>query len=104
MACAAISAVIEAILEEKLMEQVKTVSDRIRSSCVVGPVHAVQGRGLLLGLRTRPPAREVRDALLERDIIAGTSGDPHVLRLLPPLTLGETEVDRLAGALEEISP
>lgn len=104
MACAAISAVIEAIREENLMERVKTVSDSIRSSCVVGPVHAVQGRGLLLGLRTRPPARDVRDALLERDIIAGTSGDPHVLRLLPPLTLGETEVDRLAQALKEISP
>ncbi len=104
MACAAISAVIKAIIEENLMERVRTVSEKIRSSCVLGPVHAIQGRGLLLGLRTRPPARVVRDALLERDIIAGTSGDPNVLRLLPPLTLGETEVELLAGALEEISP
>jgi 4-aminobutyrate aminotransferase-like enzyme len=45
----------------------------------------------------------VRDALLERDILAGTSGDPNILRLLPPLTLGEAEVDRLARALKEIS-
>ena len=42
-------------------------------------------------------------ALLERDILAGTSGDPNILRLLPPLTLGEAEVDRLARALKEIS-
>jgi acetylornithine/succinyldiaminopimelate/putrescine aminotransferase len=103
MACAAISAVIKAILEENLMEQVKTVSERIRSTCVVGPVHAIQGRGLLLGLRTGAPARVVRDALLERDILAGTSGDPNILRLLPPLTLGEAEVDRLARALKEVS-
>ena len=103
MACAAISAVIKAILEENLMEQVRAVSERIRSTCVLGPVHAIQGRGLLLGLRTGPPARVVRDALLERDILAGTSGDPNILRLLPPLTLGEAEVDRLARALKEIS-
>ena len=104
MACAAISAVIKAILEESLMERVSTVSERIRSTCVVGPVHAIQGRGLLLGLRTGPPARIVRDALLERDILAGTSGDPNILRLLPPLTLGEADADRLARALKEISP
>jgi 4-aminobutyrate aminotransferase-like enzyme len=45
----------------------------------------------------------VRDALLERDILAGTSGDAHVLRLLPPLILETRHVEQLARALDEIT-
>ena len=56
-------------------------------SCVVGPVTAHQGAGLLVGLRTRRPAKEVQAELLECGILAGTASDPHVLRLLPPYIL-----------------
>jgi acetylornithine/succinyldiaminopimelate/putrescine aminotransferase len=103
VACAAISAVVGAILDEGLLERVRRTSAAIRSRCVTGPVETVHGRGLLVGLRTRPPARVVRDALLERDILAGTSGDPHVLRLLPPLILETIHVEQLARALDEIA-
>ena len=38
--------------------------------------------------------------LLERDILTGTSGDPHVVRLLPPFVLDESQhVDALRDAL-----
>jgi acetylornithine/N-succinyldiaminopimelate aminotransferase len=104
VACAAICAVIGAIREERLLDRVGRVSELVRSSCIGGVVQSVQGRGLLIGLRTTPPARVVRDALLERDILAGTSGDPNVLRLLPPLILEAEHVARLADALQEISP
>jgi acetylornithine/succinyldiaminopimelate/putrescine aminotransferase len=103
VACAAISAVVGAILDEGLLDRVQRTSAAIRSLCVTGPVESVQGRGLLVGLRTRPPARVVRDALLERDILAGTSGDAHVLRLLPPLILETRHVEQLARALDEIT-
>ena len=104
LACAAICAVLRAIHEEALLERVQAVSAQIRATCVVGPVESIQGRGFLLGLRTRPRAALVRDALLQRDIFAGTSADPHVLRLLPPLTLAADDADRLAGALAEVGP
>jgi acetylornithine/succinyldiaminopimelate/putrescine aminotransferase len=99
---AAIAAVIETIREEKLLDNVRAVSAQIRKSCMVGPVESIQGQGFLLGLRTKPRAAQVRDALLERDILAGTSADPHVLRLLPSLTLTGEHVERLATALGEI--
>jgi acetylornithine/succinyldiaminopimelate/putrescine aminotransferase len=102
LACAAIVAVIGAIEDEGLLPRVRQLSDAMRARCLVGPVTAVQGRGFLLGLRCTRPAREVRDALLERDILTGTSGDPHVLRLLPPLVLAESHVDQLVDALSEI--
>jgi acetylornithine/succinyldiaminopimelate/putrescine aminotransferase len=102
VACAAIVAVIGAIEDEGLLARVRRLSAALRERCKVGPVTGVQGRGFLLGLRCRRPAREVRDALLERDILAGTSGDPNVLRLLPPLVLADEHVDMLESALAEI--
>lgn len=102
VAAAAIEAVIDTIAAESLLENVRRVSERIRATCLSGPVEAMQGKGFLLGLKTRTPAAKLRDALLERDILTGTSADPHVLRLLPPLTLNGEHVERLATALGEI--
>jgi|HubBroStandDraft_3_1064219.scaffolds.fasta_scaffold02850_2 acetylornithine/N-succinyldiaminopimelate aminotransferase len=102
LACALIEAVIETLTEEGLPARVGPLAQRIRESCQVGPVTAVQGEGLLLGLRTTRPAREVQAELLARGILAGTSADPHVVRLLPPLVITEAQVDELAAALAEI--
>ncbi len=99
LACAVVEAVIDAIEGEGLLDNVRRLSQQIRSSCVTGPVTGTQGEGFLLGLRTRPPAKEVHAALLARDILAGTSADPHVLRLLPPFTLDESHVGILRNAL-----
>jgi len=60
--------------------------------------------GLLLGLVCDRPAAEVRNALLEYDILTGTSSDPKVLRILAPLVLESAHVDRLTRALETIAP
>ena len=103
LACAVIKTIIETILNENLLQSVQKISTRICETCIRGPVTAVQGAGLLLGLKTKPKAALVRDALLARNILAGTSADPHVLRLLPPLTMGEKHADCLAEALEEMS-
>jgi acetylornithine/succinyldiaminopimelate/putrescine aminotransferase len=102
VAAAAIEAVVDTIAGESLIDKVRRVSAEIRASCIVGPVESIQGHGFLLGLKTRPRAAAVRDALLERNILAGTSSDPHVLRLLPPLTLTGEHVARLALALGDI--
>ena len=40
--------------------------------------------------------------LLERDLLVGTSSDPKVVRLLPPLTLEKQHVDKLVNALSDI--
>jgi acetylornithine/N-succinyldiaminopimelate aminotransferase len=99
LACAAITAVIRAIKSEGLLANVRKREAQIRATCVAGPVQAIQGRGLMLGLVCDRPATEVQKALLERDILAGTSSDPAVLRLLPPLVLEPGHVERLAEAL-----
>jgi acetylornithine/succinyldiaminopimelate/putrescine aminotransferase len=103
VACAAIKTVIAAIREENLLANVRDTHAAIRTKCVVGPVVGVQGKGFLVGLRTKPEAAAVRDALLKRDILTGTSADPHVLRLLPPLILTIEHVQKLASALEDLT-
>ena len=102
LACAVVEAVIDAIESENLLENVRRVSQRIRETCLVGPVTGTQGEGFLLGLKLSRPAAEVQPALLARDILAGTSADPTVLRLLPPFTLGDRHVDLLRAALADI--
>jgi len=102
MACASIEACIDAIEREDLLANVQRVSTYIRKHCIVGPVTGHQGAGFLTGLITKVPASQVQKALLEQDILAGTSGDPNVLRLLPAFILKEAEVDLLVAALKRI--
>ena len=102
VAAAAIAATIQGILAEHLLANVRAREAQIREQCVVGPVRKIQGMGLLLGLVCDRPAAEVRDALLEHDILTGTSGDPDVLRILAPLVLQNKHVDHLAHALANI--
>ena len=103
MACAVVEAVIDIIETEGLLANVRRISRLIRESCIVGPVTGSQGAGFLLGLRTERPAKDVQSQLLERDILAGTSADPHVLRLLPPFVLDEDHVDLLRDALQDLA-
>jgi acetylornithine/succinyldiaminopimelate/putrescine aminotransferase len=102
MACAVAEAVIDTIETESLLANVRQVSDYIRYNCVVGPIEGVQGAGFLLGLKTSRPAKEVQAALLEKNILTGTSADPHILRLLPAYILNEGHVDQLRAALAKI--
>lgn len=102
MACALVSTVIEVIKRDRLLENVRTLSAELQKSAVTGPVTAVQGRGFLLGLRCKRPAKDVQAALLARDILVGTSSDPAVVRLLPPLTLERQHVQTLCAALADI--
>ena len=104
IAAAAIAATIQGILAEHLLANVRAREAQIREECVVGPVLRIQGMGLLLGLVCDRPATEVRDALLEHDILTGTSADPNVLRILAPLVLQESHVHHLAQALSRLVP
>ena len=104
IAAAAIVAVIKSIKEESLLENVRHREIQIREQCVVGPVIKIQGVGLLLGLVCDRPAVDVRDFLLDHDILTGTSGDPQVIRILAPLILEEHHVTRLAHTLALMAP
>jgi acetylornithine/succinyldiaminopimelate/putrescine aminotransferase len=102
VAAAAVLAVIETIESDGLLRNVREREAQIRELCVAGPVTSIRGMGLLLGLVCDRPASEVQSLLLDNDILAGTSSDPRVLRLLPPLVLQSRQVERLASELAAI--
>jgi acetylornithine/succinyldiaminopimelate/putrescine aminotransferase len=93
---------IDTIEDEGLLANVREREAQIRDRCMTGPVVNIQGKGLLLGLVCDRPATEVRDALLDQDILTGTSADPKVLRILAPLVIDEEHVDHFARALARI--
>lgn len=70
-----------------------------------GPIAAVRGAGLLLGLVLEEglDGAEVRNQLLANGVLVGTSNDKRVLRLSPPLTLEPAHAVRLAAALDSFS-
>jgi acetylornithine aminotransferase/acetylornithine/N-succinyldiaminopimelate aminotransferase len=100
IAMAAVSATLEAIESDRMLENVREVELYLRERLKeVEQVVNIHGRGFLLGLEFADSARRVHEALLEHRIITGTSSDPKVLRLLPPLCLQKGEVDLFVDAL-----
>ena len=91
-----------AIEKEGLLENVRRVSAHLRETCKVGPVTGFQGLGFLAGLKMNKPAKDIQKALLARNILAGTAGDPSILRLLPAFILKEEHIDLLRAALSDL--
>jgi acetylornithine/N-succinyldiaminopimelate aminotransferase len=104
LACALITEVVDILSEPGFLEHVRAMGELIRTSCRVGPVVGVQGRGLLAGLRTSHPAAGILRELLQRGILAGGAADPYVVRLLPPLVVERAHIEALRTALAGISP
>jgi len=100
LAMAAVTATLEAIETDGMLANVKRVERYLRSRLKeVEQVKAVHGLGFLLGVEFNDKAARVHQALLDRKIITGTSSDPRVLRLLPPLCLKEEHVELFVNAL-----
>ncbi|WP_199229467.1 aspartate aminotransferase family protein [Azospirillum sp. TSO22-1] len=59
----------------------------------------VRGKGLLLGLKSVPTNTTVIERLRANGLLSVAAGD-NVVRLLPPLVIGEAEVDEAIGILD----
>jgi acetylornithine/N-succinyldiaminopimelate aminotransferase len=59
----------------------------------------VRGTGLMLGLKAVMPNTEIVAALRDAHLLTVGAGD-NVVRLLPPLIIGPTEIDAALTALE----
>ena len=59
----------------------------------------VRGEGLLIGLRALVPAGDLVDALRAENMITVSAGD-NVVRLLPPLIIGEAEIAEAIARLD----
>jgi len=61
----------------------------------------VRGMGLMIGLQTIPPCREMVAAFRREGLLTVAAGD-NVVRLLPPLIIEETHIDEAVSILERV--
>ncbi len=103
LACACMEATLDFIREENVLENVRRVSSHVRTELSRLPmVEEVRGAGLLLGVRFAGPwasAKSVQLALQAKGVLTGTSDDPSILRLMPPLIITEAEIDSFITTL-----
>ncbi len=100
LAMAAVLATLEAIENDGMIENAKAVEMHLRESLKDKPkITAVHGKGCLIGIEFVDNCAAAHAELLENKIITGTSSNPNVLRLLPPLCLKLEEIDYLIKML-----
>ncbi|MGV9316174.1 acetylornithine transaminase [Streptomyces sp. NPDC003691] len=105
VACAAGLAVLDTIAAGGLLDEVKRLGERIRHGIETlndPRVSHVRGAGLLLGIVLNEPlAPQVQKAAQGAGFLVNAPA-PDVVRLMPPLTIGEEAVDALLQALPGI--
>ena len=100
IAMAAVEATLEAIDREGMVENAARFEHHLRDSMTAVPgLRSIKGKGCLIGLEFDGPCKEVHAKLLANKIITGTSSDPNVLRLLPPMCVTIDEANRLIEVL-----
>ncbi|MCM3873377.1 MAG: aminotransferase class III-fold pyridoxal phosphate-dependent enzyme [Pyrinomonadaceae bacterium] len=103
IAMAAVNATLEAIENDSMLENVKEVEAHLRNRIgEIAQVTQVRGLGFLLGLEFAGQTAPIHKGLLERNVITGTSSDPNVLRLLPPLCLRASDIDLFVDELKAV--
>ena len=107
VSCAAATAVLETI-DDTFLAEVRHKGQVLYDATLAIPgVKEVRGRGLMLGLvLEQPVAKRVVTLGLEHGVILNAPAD-DVIRLTPPLVIGDDEiaraVERLAAAIAEAS-
>jgi predicted acetylornithine/succinylornithine family transaminase len=101
--CAAALATLDILLDEELLARVRALGELLREGVATLPhVVEIRGRGLMIAFDIDIDAPEVvRRALLEQRLVVNATG-PVTVRLLPPLVIGEREVEDCIARLHAV--
>jgi acetylornithine/LysW-gamma-L-lysine aminotransferase len=102
---AAANATVKTIVEEEIPAHADRVGEYLRGQLeerIGDEVREVRGEGLMIGIEVKRGAnRMLKELALNHRILALPAGRT-VVRLLPPLTIGEEEADTVVDAMEEV--
>ena len=101
--CAAALAALDVLLDEQLLARVRELGELLRERVATLPhIVEIRGRGLMVAFDVDVDAPEVvRRALLEQRLVVNATG-PVTVRLLPPLVIGERELDDAVERLRAV--
>ncbi|MCE2028318.1 aspartate aminotransferase family protein [Sessilibacter corallicola] len=106
LAMAVANKVLDIVLAEDFLPSVIEKSEKFKrlldSLCARYPtvVANVYGEGLMLGVECVLPNTEILSLLRDGNLLVGKAGG-NMIRLLPPLTVSEEEIDRAVLIMEE---
>lgn len=105
LAMAVGNAVMDVIDDAAFLDRVRAMAAALQGALnglparFPGVIAEVRGTGLMLGLKCVVTNRLLVDALLGRGLLTIPAGD-NVVRLLPPLIIGEGEIEEACGIIE----
>jgi len=112
LAMAAGNAVLDVMLEPGFLEHVRDMSVRLKQKLAgIRDEHPevledVRGEGLMMGMKCKVPNQQLIDALFDEKLLTVPAGD-NVVRMLPPLTVTQDDIDtacdRLSRACEHVA-
>jgi acetylornithine/N-succinyldiaminopimelate aminotransferase len=106
LACAVANAVLDVLLAPDFLPHVTAMGARLRRGLAVLVARwptvfsEVRGAGLMLGLKCRVANSDVVRHLLDDGLLSVPASD-NVVRLLPPLIIGEREIDEALEIINE---
>jgi acetylornithine/LysW-gamma-L-lysine aminotransferase len=104
LACAAALATLRFMLDNRLDERAAAIGERLMGrvrSLQLGVVREVRGLGLMIGIALKKKVRPYLDRLADRGVLALPAG-LSVLRLLPPLTITDDQLDCVVEAVGKV--
>ncbi|MBN8764542.1 MAG: aminotransferase class III-fold pyridoxal phosphate-dependent enzyme, partial [Thiobacillus sp.] len=106
LACAAALATLQAIEEEKLLDNARVRGEAIRSGLRqaltgVRGVLDIRGEGMMIGIELDRSCGELVGVARDAGVLINVTADT-VIRLVPPLIYGAAEVDALVAALSGV--
>jgi acetylornithine/LysW-gamma-L-lysine aminotransferase len=106
LVCAAASAAIDALVEEKLPEKAATLGQYFRGKLEAlaekyNIIREVRGLGLMLGMEMRFDVYNILIGCMERGVLVLDAGR-NVIRFLPPLVITKQQINRVVEVLDEV--
>jgi acetylornithine/N-succinyldiaminopimelate aminotransferase len=105
LAMAVGNAVLDVVLEDGFLDRVAQMGLRLKQRLAALKdehseiIEEVRGQGLMLGLKCKVPNLKLLEALRSEKLLTVQAAD-NVVRLLPPLIVGEAEIDAACAKLD----
>jgi acetylornithine/succinyldiaminopimelate/putrescine aminotransferase len=101
LCAAAGAAVFKTIAKENLVQRSIDLGEKIVASLKaanIGKIKDIRGKGVMIGVELDVPGKPVFDACLENGVMLNVTAG-NVVRLAPPMTIGEDELGKGLGVL-----